>query len=286
MAAIAQYLEDETIKSALNGLTAAEIADKRISILDLLEMHPDIQLPFGDFLAMLPTLRVRQYSISSSPLASADSCTLTYGVLDQEAKAGTGKRFKGIASTYLSELQPGDVIRVAVKASHQAFHLPLEVEKVPVIMVCAGSGLAPFHGFVQERAKQIEAGRALAPALLFVGCRHPDRDALYADDFARWQDIGAVDVRHAFSRASADSLGCRYVQDRLWTDREEARLLWDSGARFYVCGNSEVGEAVRDVVVRTYMEYADKIGKTKTREESEAWFASMRNERFASDVFA
>lgn len=39
---------------------AADISAKRLSILDLLERFPDVDLSFGAFLALLPPMRVRQ----------------------------------------------------------------------------------------------------------------------------------------------------------------------------------------------------------------------------------
>lgn len=273
-------------RQKLEKIDASEIVEKRISIFNLLVQFPDCELPFGDFLAMLSPLRVRQYSISSSPLASPDSVTLTYGVLDAEAKVGGGRRYLGTASNYLSELKEGDRVLVSVRPSHQAFHLPLDVENVPLIMICAGSGLAPFHGFVQERAKQLEAGRSLAPAMLFIGCRDPDKDALYAAELKGWADKGAVDVRYAFSRASAKSEGCKYVQDRLWKDRQEASALWNKGGKFFVCGNNEVGEGVKEVFINATIESTKAEGNEISRERAEAYFVKMRNERFVSDVFA
>ena len=282
-------MEDKPTREELLSLKgenfAAEITNKRVSVLDLLERYPDAALPFGDFLAMLPPMRVRQYSISSSPLVDPTHCTLTYAVLDQEAKAG-GKRYLGIASNYLSELDKGDRIRVSVRPSHQAFHPPLDIANVPLVMVCSGTGIAPFRGFVQERAKQLDAGRQLAPAMLFIGCRYRERDRLYQDEFEHFQSIGAVDVRYAFSHEPGKSEGCKYVQDRLQKDLDQVQELWEKGARIYVCGSSAVGEGVRDVIMKRYVEEAQKVGKNETKEEVEEWFNGIRNERYASDVFA
>ncbi len=265
---------------------STEITAKRVSPLDLLERFQTANLPFAEFLAMLPPLRIRQYSISSSPLADPSSCTLTWSVLNRESTAGDGKRFFGVASNYLSHLEKGEQAQVAVKPSHQSFHLPLAAENTPLVMVCAGTGLAPFRGFVMERALQIEAGRELAPALLFIGCRNSSTDRIYADDFDHWEKLGAVTLKYAFSREAEKSDGCKYVQDRLWKYRNEVTDLFDQGAKVFVCGNGEVGKAVEECAKRMYSEKAEAMGKKKTEEEVEAWFRGIRNERFASDVFA
>jgi len=230
-------------------------------------------------------MRVRQYSISSSPLRDPSRATLTYAVLTAPSLTGDGSTHEGVASSYLASLQPGDKLHVAVRPSHAAFHLPADGERVPVVMVAAGAGLAPFRGFVQERAAQLGAGRPLAPALLFFGCRRGADDALYRDELDRWEKMGAVTVRRAYSRDVDASDGCRYAQDRMYADRDELLDLWDKGARIYVCGSRGVGEGVKDAVLRISKERCDAKGLGLSDEERLKWFEGIRNERYTTDVF-
>ena len=65
-----QLTESSTPLTALAGdpaSYAAEVLDKRVSVLDLLERYPACQLAFASFVALLGPLTPRQYSISSSP---------------------------------------------------------------------------------------------------------------------------------------------------------------------------------------------------------------------------
>ncbi|KAK5007552.1 hypothetical protein LTR28_005140 [Elasticomyces elasticus] len=172
---LADACKDGATKSELTKLAgdtfADEISKKRVSLLDLLDRYPDIELPLGSFIASLPPMRVRQYSISCSPLWNPKHVTLTYAVLNQPSLSGR------------------------------------DPENVPVIMAAAGTGLAPFRGFIQERAAQIGAGRTLAPAVLFLGCRDPDKDELYRAELDKWEKMGAVDIKRAYSRKSEASNG-------------------------------------------------------------------------------
>ncbi|KAF2723458.1 NADPH--cytochrome P450 reductase [Polychaeton citri CBS 116435] len=280
--------DDETIKRELSKLTgdsfSTEITAKRVSLLDLLERYSTIRLPLPAFISSLINMRVRQYSISSSPLADPHTVSLTYGVLDEPALSGQG-RHRGVASTYLAQLQPGDVLHVAVRKSHESFHLPSEDEKVPIIMVGAGTGLAPFRGFLQERAVQIGAGRKLAPAHLYIGCRHPDQDLLYGEEMEHFENLGVATIHRAFSGAPELSGGNKYVGDALKSDLELLDKLWDQGARVYVCGSRHVGEAVRSVAIESLRTAARAEGKDDSVEQAEAWFDSIRNERYSTDVF-
>lgn len=179
---------------------------KRISIIDILEAHPDVHLPFAQFIRILPPMRVRQYSISSSSLVNPNQVSLTISVLDAPARSGTGRRHIGIASNYLAHLVAGDKVPVVVRPSSAAFHLPVD-PLVPIVMTCAGSGLAPFRGFIQERAAQKAAGREVGKMILYFGCRTPEDDYLYVDtDLAVWKNEGVVDVRPTFSRKPESTL--------------------------------------------------------------------------------
>lgn len=158
-------------------------------------------------------MRVRQYSISSSSLVNPSQVSLTISVLDAPARSDTGKRHLGIASNYLACLAAGDKVPVVVRPSAAAFHLPSD-PLVPVVMTCAGSGLAPFRGFIEERAAQKAAGRDVGKTILFFGCRAPEDDYLYAEtDLKTWSEQGVVDIRPAFSRKSEACHGCKYAQE-------------------------------------------------------------------------
>ncbi len=206
-------------------------------------------------------------------------------MLASPALSGNGTTHVGVASSYLASLAAGDKLHVAVRPSHAAFHLPADGERSPVILVAAGTGLAPFRGFVQERAAPRASGRDLAPALLFYGCRDPAHDDLYRAELDRWEALGAVAVHRAYSRATDASDGCRHVQDRLYLDRAEARALWDRGAKVYVCGSREVGEGVKKTVIRILLEAAEEKCADMNEEKALKWFEGIRNERYATDVF-
>ncbi|KAF2471722.1 fatty acid hydroxylase [Lindgomyces ingoldianus] len=266
-----------------------EIITKRLSILDILDLHAAINLPFPEFLAMLPPMRPRHYSISSSPLKDPTTCSITYGVINATSLAGTG-RFQGVAGTYLSSLCSGDAISVSVRSATRAFHLPADPSTTPIIMFCNGTGLAPFRSFVQERATQIASNPhiALAPAILFIGCRAKSADSIYAEDFAQWAKAGAVDIRYAFSREPShpEAAGCKYVQDRMLRDKKDVFELWDNGAKVFLCGSPGMVEGIKRTARVLVEERRGVMGKDVGEDQVEGFFRSMRNERIAVDVFA
>lgn len=222
-------------KAALEKMAEAyqeAIMDRRVSVLDLLCTYPSLEVSLGTFLSMVPSMRVRQYSISSSPLWNPSHVTLTISVINTPSTSASGERFLGVGSNFLANLQPGDMVQLTVRPSSSTFSLPADVS-TPLVLFCAGSGIAPMRGFIQERAMQIQSGRKdVGKILLFFGCRYPDKDYLYSDsEMKEWIKLGAVDVRPAFSRASEQSNGCRYVQDRIVKDGEDVKALYRQRAK-------------------------------------------------------
>ncbi|KAK4096180.1 cytochrome P450 [Parathielavia hyrcaniae] len=286
---LADAAKDDATKQHVRQLAGdsypSEISLKRTSILDLLEQFPSISLPFGAFLSLLPPIRPRQYSISSSPLVTPTRATLTYSLLSARSLSRPATHtHTGVATAYLAALSASDKLLVSVRPTHTAFSLPEDAENTPLICVAAGSGLAPFRGFVQERAALVAASQGkkrLATALLFFGCRGPEMDDLYRDEFDAWQRAAVVDVRRAFSRQTGidEAHGCRHAQDRVWRDREEVKALWERGARVYVCGSRAFGDNVKRVVGRVV------LGEEAGEEEIAEWYKGVRNERYAIDVF-
>ena len=284
-----EYTSDDHTLEALNTLSTSryetEVLGKRISLLDILEVYQKVAFPFAEYLALLPPMRPRHYSISSSPLRDPKTCSITYGVINSVSMAGTS-RFQGVAGNYLSSLRMHDAVHVNVRSAPSAFHLPASSTNTPIMMFCNGTGLAPFHGFIQERAVQHAANphQKLAPAVLFIGCRSPTADALYHDEIENWTKEGVVDVRYAFSREPDHykALGCRYVQDRMLLDTEDVVSMWRSGARVYVCGSPDLVKGIKEA---THQLMKNKMGGVP-KEMVEKFFKGMRNERIAVDVFA
>ena len=231
-------------------------------------------------------MRVRQYSISSSPLNNAESCAITFAVIDRPSLSDPEVAFEGVASSFLSTLKADDRIQVSIRpTAKKTFRLPLD-PTTPLLMFCAGTGLAPFRGFVEQRAIQLKANpeRKLAPALLFIGCRSATKDRLYAEDIDGWVKTGAVNVMYSFSKEPEQSSGCAYVAERMLKEKDTIASMWFSGARAYVCGGRGFAKTVGDAA-RTILRETRELGESEeSKAQEEQWFKGMQ-ERIATDIF-
>ena len=256
----------------------AEVLDKRLSVLDLLEQYASCDMTLAEVLELLPTMRLRQYSVASSPRVSPDVCAITVSVLDAAAASGRG-RYRGTASNYLARLAPGDAVAVTIRSPNVAFHPP-EDPATPLVMVAAGTGIAPFRGFLQDRAARAEAGETLSPALLFFGCDHPEVDYLYRDQLEAWHRAGVVEVLPAFFRQPEGAI--TFVQHRMLQHVERVAKFVADGACIYVCGDGmRMAPAVRHAMTLV-QQHASGCSEAEAR----AFVSELeRQGRYVVDVF-
>jgi cytochrome P450/NADPH-cytochrome P450 reductase len=269
------YVGDDT---AASEHYRSDILAKRKSVFDLLEEHPACELPFHAYLEMLSLLAPRYYSISSSPSGDPARCSVTVGVVEGPASSGRGI-YKGICSNYLAGRRPGETIHATVRETKAGFRLP-DDPSVPIIMVGPGTGLAPFRGFLQERAALKAKGVTLGPAMLFFGCRHPDQDYLYADELKAFEASGITELHTAFSRAGGPKT---YVQNLVAAQKERVWSLIEKSAIIYVCGDG--GKMEPDVKAALVAIYRERTGGNA--DAAQCWIDDLGTKnRYVLDVWA
>ncbi|MHC5908609.1 cytochrome P450 [Streptomyces sp. S6] len=254
-----------------------ELADTgtRLSVLELLERHRACELPFERFLELLPLLRPRHYSISSSARATPDTVDLMVSLLAAPHRAGHDT-FRGIASHHVQTLKAGDTVQARVLPCDESFRLP-DDDSVPVILVSAGTGLAPFRGAVLDRLHTGSTGTLLC----YFGCDHPDVDHLHRAEFATAQTAGAVSMRPTFSHAPEN--GARFVQDRIARESDEVWAALENGGRVHVCGDGRrMAPAVREAFRAIYREHTGADD-----DEAGEWLAALvESGVYVEDVWA
>lgn len=211
---IAPFSPSEAIKAEMAKIGndkdyfASEIASKNYNIAQLLEYVSQGQswtgIPFSLMIEGLHKIQPRYYSISSSSLVSKNTISIT-AVVESIEVPHSPNVVKGVTTNYLLALkqkQHGDPnpdphglqysitgprnkydgVHVPVHVRHSNFRLPSDPSK-PIIMVGPGTGVAPFRGFVQERALQAKNGEDIGETMLFFGCRNKTEDYIYKDEW-------------------------------------------------------------------------------------------------------
>ncbi|PSR83575.1 cytochrome P450 [Coniella lustricola] len=300
-----QETKDQILSMHQNLATATTTTrSHRPSILDILESFPSLHsFPFESLLSMLPPLRPRRYSVASSPKSDASRVALLWTVVDSSGSDSVPtsqppsiqrRWFRGVASNFLASLQPGESLQMNIRPALHLFRPPTEVEahSTPIIMICAGSGLAPFRAFLQERTelmrrmRSADDRRPLAPAYLFIGCRRPDADRLLAEELAMWAENSNVQMFYAFSQDPSQSSGCKYVQDRVWKEREVVtKHVMNGPGRIYVCGGTGMGKGVDECLKTIYSGVMGRGIGDKDVEAADRWVDELKTSRYAREIF-
>lgn len=223
-----------------------------------------------DWLAVLKPLAPRLYSISSSPLVDPGRVETTVSAV----RFTTQAQRHGVCSTFLADAAPGTPMRIFI-APNARFGPPAD-GAAPMIMIGPGTGVAPFRGFLHDRARTGATGENW----LFFGDRHEATDFLYRDELTEMNESGVLTrLDLAFSRDQEEKV---YVQDRM---RANAAELWDwihRGAHVYVCGDAEkmavdVDDALREIVAEQ--------GRMSPHMAESYVAALAADERYVRDVY-
>ncbi|MFG2602637.1 cytochrome P450 [Streptomyces sp. NPDC048514] len=263
-------------RAALAALTQ----DDQRTLLELAEDHPALRGALAPplLLDLLTPLRPRHYSLSSSPAVTPRHADLMVSVLDAPAHSGRG-RYRGTGSGHLASLRPGDTVYARVQPCREAFRID---GSAPVVMVAAGTGLAPFRAVVADRAAARARGAELPPALLYFGCDAPDADYLHSAELGAAQTAGAVALRPAFSAAPEN--GHMFVQHRIAAEADEVWELLNAGARVYVCGDgARMAPGVREAFRTLYRQRTPGTDEAAARRWLDALVADGR---YLEDVYA
>lgn len=240
----AELSGDKNLKALAEGDAKARTAFLELHHpLDFARKYPVKGLTAEQFVAGLRPLQPRLYSIASSLAAAEDEAHLTVSTVQYSLYRIPRV---GVASGYLGGLTDEHTVPVYISEND---HFRLPADDVPIIMVGAGTGVAPYRAFLQER----EARDATGQSWLFFGERNFRTDFLYQVEWQEWLKNGTLsrfDV--AFSREARKPK--TYVQNKLWQQGADVYAWLQDGAVFYVCGDAnamapDVHATLRDIVV-------------------------------------
>lgn len=239
-------------------------------VLDLLEDFP-FDWNVNKFIEILRVLPPRLYSISSSLESVGEEVHATVSVVRYEKN---GRKRMGAFSSYLAdEIEIDSQIPIYID-KNPSFKLPLNGSKI--IMVGAGTGIAPYRAFMQERESQGQKGNSW----LFFGDRRFNADFLYQ---VEWQKL--LKTKHleklnvAFSRDQNEKI---YVQHKLKENQKEVFDWIENGAHFYLCGDMKY--MAKDVN-KTLLEIIQIQGGI-SEEQAEKYLKKLKREkRFQTDIY-
>ena len=237
---------------------------------------------FNLFYSNLGPQKPREFSIASSLLVHPNSVHLTMGVLrystnvlklDDNTTFGQKRLKEGICSTYISKLPVSPDSKVLWYVKSGTFPIPDNLS-IPLILVAAGTGVAPFRSIIQDRITKIRQSEEMKQEdpdiILFYGCRNDSDDDYYSQE---WEDYYPnLQVIKAFSRAADSKV---YAQHKIKENKELCKTyLIDKGALVFVAGHSKfMPKSVEKALIETIkdVEGLDHKKFIKSRYTVEAW---------------
>lgn len=240
-------------------------------IVDLIEDYP-AKLSAEQLLKILKPLQPRYYSIASSQNAYPDELHLTVALVDYK-HGGRSKR--GTCSGFLSDVIADDEHVPVFIETNPNFRLPAN-PATPIIMIGAGTGIAPYRAFIQERELSPNTGKSW----LFFGNRNFENEFLYQTEWQQYLKSGILtrmDV--AFSRDQDKPV---YVQHRMIEHSEDIYQWIQEGSYIYICGDMKKMAVDVQKALRTIIQ---QEGGLNPEEAQELLDQLQRDKRLQLDVY-
>jgi benzoyl-CoA 2,3-epoxidase subunit A len=218
----------------------------------------DVPFPFleGQSIGIVApnTDKIRLYSIASPRHGEKPNTNNLALTIKREPK--------GVVSNYMCDLKKGD--KVQVTGPFGATYLMPNDSDTNLIMICTGTGSAPFRGFTEWR-RRMQAD-AKGKMHLFFGARTPQELPYFGPLMKTPESL--LTKHFAFSRLLNQPKV--YVQDKM---REEAamlsKLVTDPKTYIYICGlkgmEQGVDAAMDDICRHHSLQWRDL--RNKMREE-------------------
>lgn len=239
-------------------------------LLDLLEDFP-FDWNINKLLEILRPLPPRLYSISSSMERVGEEVHITVSLVNFEKK--NRKRTGACSSNLAGEIDIEDEILVYIE-KNPGFRLPANGAKM--IMVGAGTGIAPYRAFMQHR----ESLGMIGNTWLFFGDRRFNSDFLYQAEWLKLREKKHLErMEVAFSRDQQEKV---YVQHKLLENQQEIFEWIENGAYVYLCGDRR--KLAKDVN-KTLLDIIRTQGGI-SEEQAEKYLKNLKREkRFQVDVY-
>ena len=255
-------------------IKSEELLDQYLYGHDVLDLLEDFPFSFSaqDLADILRAFPARLYSISSSQAAVGDEVHITVSTVRYSNK---GRLRGGACSTYLADRIEIDSQVAVFIEKNPAFKLP-ENEETPVILIGAGTGVAPYRAFLQQREVNNQKGKTW----LFFGERRFHSDFLYQVEWQKLLKDGYLEkIDVAFSRDQEEKI---YVQTRLIEKQKEVFEWLKKGANIYLCGDmKQMAHDVQNTLLRIF-----ETQGGLTEEKALEYLKTLKKEkRFQTDVY-
>ena len=160
-----------------------------------------------------------------------------------------GEEIAGLGSNFMCDVKKGDEVQVT--GPYGASFLMPNHPTANIIMICTGTGAAPFRAMTEHRRRHMPD--APGKLILFFGARTPDELPYFGP--LKKLPASLLDKELVFSRLSDQSK--EYVQDRMLKRADDlAKLLKSEDTYIFICGLKGMEAGVET----SFAEICDRAG--------------------------
>lgn len=197
---------------------------------------------------------VRLYSVASPRDGERPNTNNLSLTVKRVVYAEDGQEIRGVGSNYVCDLKKGD--KVKVTGPFGATFLMPNHETANIIMICTGTGSAPFRAMTEYRRRHLQG--AAGKLLLYFGARTPE-ELPYFGPLNKLRD-SFIDKQLVYSRLPGAPR--EYVQDRMRSQGDKLGALLDVDETYvYICGlkgmEAGVEDALADICQQRGMDWSD-----------------------------
>ena len=267
----AQAVQHPELLTLIGDREALLEMSQTLPLVDMLNRYRG-KITAQTFVELLRPLTPRFYSIASAQDEVGSEVHLTVNVVRYQVDDKI--RMGGASGFLANQIADQDQVKIFIEHNDN-FRLPDDTH-APIIMIAAGTGIAPFRAFLQQRASQGATGKNW----LFFGNPHFISDFLYQVEWQSYVKDGLLTrIDLAWSRDQAEKI---YVQDKLVAQASDIWQWLQEGAFIYVCGDAKrMAKAVDLALQQILMTQAQY-----SQEQAISYLDELRSQkRYQRDVY-
>ena len=247
------YLTDNDQKNKANEIMndenkLKEFLSKNYNVADFIKEFDSLKLSLQGLCEIFPIISPRYYTCCSSSKHNNNVIEIIITLVSYKDPQGNiryGMTSNYIYELYKSKLYKNNDIYINIALKESEFKLPFHLQ-TPILMICTGSGIAPFISFLQEfESIKNKNNNINYETYLIFGSMNKKNDFIYEKELEEYKNNGILKEYYtAFSRDQEKKI---YVQDILEINFNKEKLedLRKRVIHIYICGSVSMGNAVK-----------------------------------------
>ena len=238
--------QKKQIKEILNDeKKMEEFLSKRYNLIDFIKEFNSLKLTLEDLSTIIPTISPRYYTCSSSNNKKNNTIELIISLVTWKGPKNDLRY--GLTSNYFNDLYKSksftkndEYVNMSLKES--AFKLPSDLS-TPILMMCTGSGIAPFISFLEEL--EFKKDDKKYETYLIFGAMNKKNDFIFEKELEEFKKNGILTEYYtAFSRDQEKKIYVQNIFEKEFNKEKLEKLVNEKGMKIYICGSVSMGNAV------------------------------------------